>query len=540
MDNNKRQISLPHGTETKVLTVNQNIIIIGANGAGKTRLGAWIESQAREAHRISAQKSLSMPDASSPTSLEKAEKHFLYGREDVNEHNAIHLRNNGRWGNKPATFLLSDFERLMVLLFSEDYEISTNYRQASKDSAVKVPPPETKLDTVKRIWEDILPHRELVIGGGTVRTKLKNAPSFENREPYNASEMSDGERVIFYLVGECLAAPTDGIVIIDEPEIHVHKSIQVKLWNEIEKSRPDCLFIYITHDSDFAASKESSVKLWLKSYDGTNWEWEVIQQVEGLPEQLLLEVLGSRKPLIFVEGEKNSYDVALYRAVLPSFLVIPVGGCSQVIQSVKALRSHPQLHHLDVYGIIDRDRRVDTELSALEANGIFALEIAEVENLFCTPEILALVAQKLELNPTEVIQKIENHVFTSLQNELEVQISLRTESEVKFQLMKVFDEKAKSLTDLQTLLTAVPVTIDAAKIYADSKSEFDNAINNKNYKAVLRLYNRKSLASQVGKYMSFSKDGLPDYVVRLAKGSSAKDIADLLKPYFGAFADKIA
>lgn len=72
MDNNKRQISLPHGTETKVLTVNQNIIIIGANGAGKTRLGAWIESQAREAHRISAQKSLSMPDASSPTSLEKA------------------------------------------------------------------------------------------------------------------------------------------------------------------------------------------------------------------------------------------------------------------------------------------------------------------------------------------------------------------------------------------------------------------------------------------------------------------------------------
>lgn len=72
--------------------------------------------------------------------------------------------------------------------------------------------------------------------------------------------MSDGERVIFYLIGQCLAAPENGIIVIDEPELHLHKSIQIPLWSEIEKLRNDCLFVYLTHDVDFASAKENSKK----------------------------------------------------------------------------------------------------------------------------------------------------------------------------------------------------------------------------------------------------------------------------------------
>lgn len=150
--------------------------------------------------------------------------------------------------------------------------------------------------------------------------------------------MSDGERVIFYLIGQCLAAPEDGIIIIDEPELHLHKSVQTPLWREIEALRPDCLFVYMTHDVDFASSLHESKKIWLKSFDGSNWIWEVINEIEGLPESLLMEVLGSRKPVVFVEGENGSYDTSLYKAVLSDYLVVPSGSCSQVIQLVKALR----------------------------------------------------------------------------------------------------------------------------------------------------------------------------------------------------------
>ena len=124
-----------------------------------------------------------------------------------------------------------------------------------------LPTPTTKIDRVKELWETILPHRELIIGGLRIQTRIKG----QEDKIYNSSEMSDGERVIFYLIGQCLAAPKDGIIVIDEPELHLHKSVQAPLWDAIEKLRQDCLCcVYLTHDVDFAAAKEAAKSIWPK------------------------------------------------------------------------------------------------------------------------------------------------------------------------------------------------------------------------------------------------------------------------------------
>jgi len=118
----------------------------------------------------------------------------------------------------------------------------------------------------------------LIIGGLRIQTRIKG----QEDKVYNSSEMSDGERVIFYLIGQCLAAPKDGIIVIDEPELHLHKSVQAPLWDAIEKLRQDCLFVYLTHDVDFAAAKEAAKTIWLKSFDGQKWDWELINEDENL------------------------------------------------------------------------------------------------------------------------------------------------------------------------------------------------------------------------------------------------------------------
>lgn len=41
--------------------------------------------------------------------------------------------------------------------------------------------------------------------------------------------MSDGERVIFYLIGQCLAVRENGIVVIDEPELHLNRALLNRL-----------------------------------------------------------------------------------------------------------------------------------------------------------------------------------------------------------------------------------------------------------------------------------------------------------------------
>lgn len=381
-----KKLTLPQGDSTESIETNQSVLLIGANGSGKTRLGSWIEidsPQKELVHRISAQKSLALPDSTTPQSIEQAEKDLLFGSPNWSYQQKSH-----KWNQKPATTFLNDFQKLMVYLFSDETEENAKFKRACKATDARISPPKTKIDLVKELWEEILPHRELVIGGLRIQTQIKG----QEDKVYNSSEMSDGERVIFYLIGQCLAAPKDGVIVIDEPELHLHKSVQVPLWDAIEKLRQDCLFVYLTHDVDFAAAKEASKSIWLKSFDGKKWDWSLINRDESLPNELIIEVLGSRKPVVFVEGESGSFDSCLYRELLSNFLVIPRGSCSQVIQSVKALKTNSQFHHLDVYGVIDRDRRLQAEITKLEQDSIYVLEVAEVENLFCTEEVLKIVS----------------------------------------------------------------------------------------------------------------------------------------------------
>lgn len=515
----------------------QSVLFIGANGSGKSRLGTWMELQSPQkdiVHRISAQRALAMPDHTTPTTIEKAQNNLLYGSADLGTTEPIWYKTHMRWANKPAISSLNDYDKLMVYLYSDKVELNSKYIESVRLSDKRIEPLITKLDKIKNIWEKTLPHRELIIGGLTIQTRVRGADNVV----YNSSEMSDGERVIFYLIGQCLAAPENGIIIIDEPEIHLHKSVQIPLWKNIEKLRPDCKFVYMTHDIDFAAALHEAKKIWLKSYDGSCWDWEDVPDVEGLPESLLIEILGSRKPIVFVEGENGSYDVSLYRAVLNSFLVIPSGSCSQVIQSVKALRTSEKLHHMEVFGIIDRDRRVDAEIQSLLSYGIYNLSVAEVENLFCVPEVINLVSEKLVRNPAQDLQSVKDYVLRAISSELENQISLRVVGEVKFKL-NCFDEKAKGINGIRAALKLLAEEINVEQLYNESLSLFKKVVDERDYLLALKLYNRKSLSSQVSRHLGLANGQLAELVIRMVNNDSNESMRRALKPYFGDFSSKI-
>ncbi|EOW3711365.1 DUF4435 domain-containing protein [Vibrio fluvialis] len=529
-----KELILPRESNAnETIKTTQSLLFIGANGSGKTRLGSWVEissPQKEKVHRISAQKSLSMPDSTTPISIELAENNLLFGNPKWGAQQKL-----SKWNSKPATTLLNDYEKLMAYLFSDETEENAKFKVAYKASTERIDPPVTKIDRVKEVWERILPHRELVIGGLRIQTRVRG----QEDKIYNSSEMSDGERVIFYLIGQCLAAPRDGIIVIDEPELHLHKSVQTPLWDEVEKLRPDCLFVYLTHDVDFAAAKEMAKRIWLKSYDGSHWDWEIINEDENLPDDLLIEVLGSRKPVVFVEGENGSYDVSLYRELLSNYLVIPRGSCTQVIQSVKALKANAQIHHLDVYGIIDRDRRVQAEISKLEQDSIFVLNVAEVENLFCTKEVLEIVSNRLARDAIADFRTVSTTIFGRLQAEIDTQVSLRVSSEVKFQL-NMFDVSQKGAANIDGALQALIGSIHVEQIYADTEALFNNMVQNNDYQKLLELYNRKSLSSQVSNSLGLAHGSLPETVVRLAKGDCKEQITAALKPYFGNFQQHMA
>jgi hypothetical protein len=135
------------------------------------------------------------------------------------------------------------------------------------------------------------------------------------------------------------------------------------LWDKLEEAQKDCLFVYITHDLNFASTRVSTTSIWVKDFDGASkWSWEVVPEIDELPESLLLELLGNRRTVVFVEGEKGGKDHAIYQSIYRNYHVVPRSGCQRVIESARALRLNASFHHISVFGLIDRDYRTDAQL----------------------------------------------------------------------------------------------------------------------------------------------------------------------------------
>lgn len=510
----------------ETLQLTGNLVLVGANGAGKTRLGVIIEELNQSqitVHRISAQKALNIPDYAQVKNLEQAEKDLLIGRSD--QYSSLQYKNGSRWGNKPATFLLNDYDKLLSLLFAKSSERDRNYTIEAKQSGVYKEVPKAPIDLIIELWNSIMPHREILFADGKVTAKR-----IGNVE-YHGQEMSDGERVILYLIGQCLSIPDNSLIIIDEPELHLHKSLVYKLWDRIESLTQNKLFIYITHDLDFASSRVEASKLWIKEYSGNNqWIWDNIPHDEQIPEVLMLEIIGNRKNVLFCESESGKLDATVYQLVYPDYHIIPRGGGSKVIEATKAFRANSSLHHLKAVGIIDSDYKEIEEIEALRNHDIHTISVAEIENLFCIEPILRIVSTHLNLDPDEKVNAVIDFLINSLNSEFELQVTSKSEKIIEYKL-GAYSKESNSEQGLVDGLNRTLSRIDVNAIYTATKTLYQTAIDTRDLKQLLLIYNRKSLPSRISGIFGLANGEYNKLLVRLLKGSRKNEIVNGLKLY---------
>ena len=434
-DKTKPEARLPEGGSPS--TLNQNLVVIGANGAGKSRLGVWLEAHNINSHRISAQRALRFQESIQMKARKDAESELRYGRRAVQHQQ----RKQFRWGNAPANHVLNDFDALLATLFARKRDRDTKHSNSVHELSLTAAGPidreavkrvSCELDEIATLWEAVFPHRELVVSTDTIEAK---APA---SKAYPGAEMSDGERVAIYLAGQALCAPIHSVLIIDEPEIHIHRSLLEPLFDRLERLRTDCIFVYLTHDTHFAASRSDALKLWLKDWDGgQKWSWEELSAESNLPEDLLLLLMGNRKPVLFVEGQPGSLDARLFKAIYPNHLLVPRGSCDKVIEAAKAYQETPQLSHVAAAGIVDRDRRSEAEIQQLKERGVHVLEVAEIENLLVTEGVVRLLAEHQGLEPDVVVGEVKEKLFDFLAQELDTQVSGHVHAQLKEQMERI-------------------------------------------------------------------------------------------------------
>jgi len=500
------------------------LVVIGANGSGKTRFGSWLDSRdIKHSYRVSAHRALGFPERVTPMDLDEAQLRLFTGHHDKDllTSDALfkHFRANNRWGKSPETALLNDFEPLVTLMVSERLTVAEQYLKRMQNQKEYTSPPTTRLDTVKEIWEMILPARELLITGTKIEARNRT-----ETVPYHAREMSDGERSIFHLIGEALSVPQEGVFVVDEPELHLHRAIQARLWDAIETARPDCTFVYITHDLEFAASRKDATKIWLREYQSDIWDWEVVPETEFLPEPLLLEVIGSRRPILFVEGDHSSLDYFIYGQLFPKHTVIPCGSCETVVHSSQSFRKMKELHHNTCSGLVDNDGRTETDIKFLNGLGIAVLPVALIENLFLIESVLVLASEKLGHIPGDSLPKVKERVFATLKRNSVSVISNLTRQEIESSLRN-FGKSGNGADELLRAFKNASESIDPLALYAKWEREITRTVEEKDYSAALRYYKIKGLSSEAGSILGVKYH---DLIIRWLRSS---DRAAFLKAF---------
>jgi ABC-type multidrug transport system ATPase subunit len=318
-----------------------------------------------------------------------------------------------------------------------------------------------------------------------------------NREDsiYRVDQMSDGERAALFIVGAVLTQQTDTVVLIDEPERHLHPSISGPLLEATIRSRPDLAFVIATHDISLIESVSAdhtihvtNSKIVSRSPERREYDAHLVEESDGLPEQVRVDLLGVRHRVLFTEGEKNSLDREIYSRIYPGRKIVPKGGWEKCVEAVRALRENPNFHWLDAVAIIDADGRDRAEAALLEGAGVYALQCATVENLLLIPQIILSVANVLHMSEGGDAAGVR---FAKAEEVLTAIISAEADDIVSRRVMwranrKLADQKI-SLQQIRGGIAEIP-SIDVRELLIEEKNLLDKILKSDGVIDGLRIF----------------------------------------------------
>lgn len=516
------------------------VVILGANGAGKTRFTVKLEelndysfedyynkkyvNKNLKIHRLSAQKSLSINDKIALRDYNTAYNMRTFG------YGSPANKLSSRFQSKPAVTLLNDYNDVLSLLFAKkslEIEKERDEIRRLQESNQEIPKLQlTVVDRVKKIWEELLPQRKLDLSGNNVHT-------IYNEVKYHGQYMSDGERVILYMICQTLLLEPETLFIIDEPELHIHKAILNKLWTRLEQERQDCVFMYVTHDLNFAVSRNNPKVIWMKSYDGNDtWEYKILEDIEydKLPEELLYEIIGTRQKILFVEGTHESLDYKIYSEIYGSeYHIIPCESCVNVIKYVESKKSYQMLSDIKVYGIIDRDYRNDTELSSFESKGIYHLKVAEIENLFVVPELLKLYKEEFGLDD-EKLNNAKNKIIEIYKENINGQIKNALIYDLKYKLSSI--DITQNGGDINNISQQISEYFAFERINALQKNKKDIFKEDLEINNILKIFNFKNIINIVESSFGDKKTYIDRIFNKMRSSEEFKNkVIEIMKKY---------
>jgi len=210
---------------------------------------------------------------------------------------------------------------------------------------------------------------------------------------------------------------------------------------------------------------------------------------------------------------------------------MPRGSCENVIQATKAIVRLKAALHLEAFGIIDRDYRLQNQVNAWLRHNIFALKVAEIENMLCVPEVLKVVASYKNLDPSDICQQVIDFVINELEKDLENQVAKRSASKIQYILNRFNAQESTEKSSLMEKFNNLVTSIDVSKIYENNLNLYKDVIVSKEYKKALLIYKKKKLTDKTAPFFKEPSGGYLKLIVNLLSSEYKNSIVSAFKEY---------
>ena len=275
------------------LKCGDRLFMVGANGSGKSALiQHFVESLPREnIRRVTAHRQTWLQSGNVDLTPQ--------GRKNIDEQTTQQeLQSEARWTDQHGQ------QKLSAVLF--DLVAKKNARNDTIAQHVDNQDCKAAVEVASQLVAPFDQMNELLaLGTLMVSLELSGGEKITARHrhsntPFSIAEMSDGERSAAIIAATVLTVEPGTVLLIDEPERHLHRAIIVPFLSALFEQRKDCTFIVSTHELALPIANPGAPILTIRSCDWEGdevkaWDIVLLEAESELPEELKKAVLRGQK-----------------------------------------------------------------------------------------------------------------------------------------------------------------------------------------------------------------------------------------------------
>ena len=413
------------------------ILVVGPNGSGKTSLfdafNLWYRQHSRFGFQNDTLFYIKEPQSYNWDSLVSIEFHDHQVDYGDLQKGKFYFRTAYR---NQADFSIQRLEKQydpmssskINFLIQNDETVSENYQRLISHTLSGVYNPANDSKSILQFREELI---------GRIRDSLKNV--FEDStltsigdplsngsfyfekgtsKNFHYKNLSGGEKSVFDIVLDLIIKSSyfqEAIFCIDEPEAHMHTSLQAKLLNEVFQLIPDNSQLWLNTHSFGMLKKARELEqkfpgsVAFISFDNLDFDNKVTIEPKEVDKTIwskFLEIalddfstLIAPKRIVFCEGTPNgrkykNFDAQIFTIVFsdkyPETSFVSIGSCSELENpdniTMKILKQI--LAKSSMLKIVDRDDKNTREIKELNNLGIKVLNRRHIESYILDDEII--------------------------------------------------------------------------------------------------------------------------------------------------------